>query len=732
MRLRNPKLSTTSPSMPARRLRLASTRPQVATPAVPHRDDAMRLAPEPMMVSDTRRHVVYVNPAFETLTGYSAEEVVGRACGFLQGPDTCPAVQRQMREAIAAGRPFKGELLNYRKDGTAFWNEVTVLPVFDAAGVLVQFVATQRDVSARHVAKDQLLLAARVFDEGSDGVMITDASQRIVKVNPAFTAISGYSEAEVIGHRPNILSSGRHDRSFYREMWRAIDASGYWQGEVWNRRKDGSVYPQHLALRRVVGSDGQATRFVASFSDLTERKAAEERIWRLANYDPLTGLPNRAFLREQAAQALEQSRHGGEPSAFLSLDLDHFKNVNDSLGHAVGDQLLVEVARRFRSALREQDILGRVGGDEFVILLPGASARDAAQVARRLLELASRPFQVELHELMITPSVGIAMFPFDGADFDALATRADVAMYRAKEMGRGTSCFFTAEMQAQCTRALMLDNLLRRAIERDELSLQFQPQCSLKDGGLVGVEALLRWNSGELGPVPPAEFIPIAENSGLIIPIGDWALRTALVQMRRWLDEGIAPPRVAVNLSVVQFRQPGFPDHVRRLLDEHGVPPSRLELELTESVASDDPAGAMAVMDALHAHGIGLSIDDFGTGYSSLSYLKRFKVGKLKIDRSFVASVTDSAADQAIVSAIIQLAKGLGMVTIAEGVETPAQLEALRQRGCDQVQGYWIARPFPAEDLPAYREAHAVSRSLLRPLTQGIYRRWARRRRSAG
>jgi len=731
MRLLDPKIPSTASPTQTSRLWLASTRPQVAEPAMPQRDEAMRLAPEPIMVSDTQRRVVYVNPAFEALTGYSANELVGRACGFLRGPDTCPEVQQEMREAIAAGRPFRGDLLNYRKDGTAFWNEVTVLPVFDAAGELVQFVATQHDVSARHIAKDELLLATRVFEEGGEAMMITDANQRIVKVNAAFTASSGYPEADLLGQSPGILGSDRHDPSFYLEMWREAGASGYWQGEVWSRRKNGSVHPQYLVLRRVVGGKGQTTHFVASFSDLTERKAAEERIWRLANYDSLTELPNRAFLRERAARLLEQAGQDGQPLAFLFLDLDHFKKVNDSLGHAVGDRLLVELANRLCSELREQDILGRVGGDEFVLLLPGASATEAAQVVRRLQELVSRPFVVGSQELMITSSAGIAMFPFDGADFDTLASRAEVAMYRTKELGRDAFCFFTAEMQAQCTRALLLDNLLRRAIERGEFSLQFQPQCSLKDGTLTGVEALLRWNSGELGPVSPVEFIPIAESSGLIVPIGDWVLRTALEQMRQWIDQDIAPPQVAVNLSVVQFRQPGFPDHVRRLLDEAGVSPCRLELELTESVASDDPTGAMAVMDALHAHGIGLSIDDFGTGYSSLSYLKRFKVSKLKIDRSFVSNVTDSAADQAIVSTIIRLANGLGMVTIAEGVETPAQLEALRQRGCDQVQGYWIARPFPPEDLPVYREAHAGSQSLLQPRRQSIHSRWTRRRRSA-
>jgi len=668
-----------------------------------------------MLVADSRRRVTYVNPAFEELTGFSVREMVGQSCAILQGDDTSPEALQALRTALDAGRPFSGELLNYRKDGTPFWNALTVLPVFDAVGTLVQFVGTQRDVTARREADEQLLLASRVFDSGSEGFIIADADRRIIKVNQAFTEISGYSEPEALGHNPSMLSSGRHDAAFYRAMWEQVETHGSWQGEIWNRRKDGTVYPQWMLLRRTPAGSGKPVQYLASFSDISERKAAEENIWRLARYDPLTGLPNRAFLQERAARALERSRLGGEAMAVVFIDLDHFKNVNDSLGHRIGDRLLVEVATRFESALRENDTLARIGGDEFVMLLPATDARAAAQVVRRLVDLAERPFNVDSHELIITPSAGIAMYPFDGQDFDALATCADVAMYRAKDMGRNTFCFFTAQMQAQYARTLLLDNLLRRAIERDELSLEFQPQCSLRDGGIVGLEALLRWKSPELGQVPPSEFIPVAENSGLIIPIGEWVLRTALARMRDWLDLGIAPPVVAVNLSTVQFRQPGFPDQVRSILAECGVEPCRLELELTESVACEDPVGAMAVMDALHAHRIRLSLDDFGTGYSSLSYLKRFKVGKLKIDRSFVASVTDSAADQAIVGAIIRLANGLGMATIAEGVETPAQMDALRLRGCDQVQGYWLTRPFPPADYPAYLEAHHASRALLSP-----------------
>ena len=715
MSLRDPENTPRAGPTSFRRLRLAATQLHADAVHLPRRDDALQVVPEAILVTDSRRRTIYVNPAFEALTGYGAADMVGQTCAILQGEGTSAETLQVLGAALDAGRPFKGELLNYRKDGTSFWNELTVVPVFDALGALVQFVGTQRDVTALREANDRLLLASRVFEDGSEGFMIADAERRIIKVNPAFTAITGYSEDEVIGRNPNILSSGRHDPAFYRAMWQAVDEDGQWQGELWNQRKDGTVYPQQMLLRRVVeGSDGAAS-YVASFSDITDRKAAEDSIWRLSRYDPLTGLPNRAYLQERAAYALDRSRKSGEPLAVVFIDLDQFKNVNDSLGHRIGDRLLVKVAERFESTLRENDTLARIGGDEFVMLLPGTDARAASRVVRRLVELSEQPLRVDAHELTITPSAGIAMYPFDGHDFDSLATCADAAMYRAKDIGRSTFCFFTPEMQALSARALVLDNLLRRAIERGELSLEYQPQCALHDGGIVGLEALLRWRNPELGQVSPGEFIPVAEGSGLIIPIGEWVLRTALAQMRAWLDAGIAPPVVAVNLSIVQFRQPGFPDHVRRMLDECGVAPDRLELELTESVASDDPAGAMAVMEALHAHGIRLSLDDFGTGYSSLSYLKRFKVGKLKIDRSFVANVTDSAADQAIVSAIIRLANGLGMATLAEGVETPAQLDALRFRGCDQVQGYWLTRPFPPAEFPAYLEAHHASRPLLGP-----------------
>lgn len=456
--------------------------------------------------------------------------------------------------------------------------------------------------------------------------------------------------------------------------------------------------------RKANGPDGEP-RFVALSRDITQNKQAEERIQLLAHFDPLTGLPNRAMLTDRCQQALATAHRNKEPLALLFLDLDHFKNINDSLGHSVGDQLLVAFASRLQSEVRRQDTVSRLGGDEFVLILPNTDATGAAHMAEKILQSSLQPLQLQAHELTVTPSVGIAMFPGDGANFDALSRSADAAMYRAKQDGRNGYRFFTPEMQSQSERTLAIENALRKALERQQFSLHYQPQVSLVRGEVSGAEALLRWTHPELGVVSPAEFIPVAEGCGLILPIGEWVLHTAARQWADWMAAGMRPLTLSVNLSSVQFRHADLPEMVSAALKDTGLPPHLLELELTEGAAMADPDAAVAMMNELHARGVLMSIDDFGTGYSSLSYLKKFKVSKIKIDQTFVRDITVDPDDKAIVGTIIHMADSLGMGTIAEGVETRAQLDFLRDQGCGQVQGYLFSRPLPPESFQAFLKA---------------------------
>jgi diguanylate cyclase (GGDEF)-like protein/PAS domain S-box-containing protein len=551
-----------------------------------------------------------------------------------------------------------------------------------------EILATQR----------QLELTAKVFEQSNEGIMITDAQRNIMQVNRAFTQITGYRQDEVLGKLPRLAGPGRMDDAFFLDMVETLRNQSHWEGETRNRRKDGTAYPQWLSITRVTDAQEQVTHYIAIIRDITQAKEAQDRIRQLAHYDPLTGLPNRTLLADRSDHAISIAQRSGASLALIFLDLDHFKNVNDSLGHRVGDELLKALAQRLRSVVREQDTISRLGGDEFILVLPSTDADGAAHVAGKLLEIAAQPYTLERHELTITPSIGIALFPADGADFDTLSKCADAAMYRAKQDGRNTYRFFTPEMQARSDRTLQVENALRRALERNQFELHYQPQIALDSGQVVGAEALLRWRHPDLGMVSPGEFIPIAENNGLILPIGEWVLRTATAQLKAWMNEGLTAMTVAVNLSAVQFRHAQLPELVTRILDEAQLPAAYLELELTEGAAMDDPRAAIAMMDNLHERGIRMSIDDFGTGYSSLSYLKRFQIYKLKIDQTFVRDITVDPEDKAIVSAIISMAGALGMLTIAEGVETEGQLAFLREQGCREGQGYLFSKPLPAAE----------------------------------
>lgn len=559
-----------------------------------------------------------------------------------------------------------------------------------------------QDITERKLAAAQLEIAGKVFEQSAEGFMITDADRQIIMVNQTFMNITGYGEAEVIGQDPRILASGRHAKDYFNAMWERINSHGSWQGEIWNRRKDGSFFPAWLSVSKVVDADGVTTNYIGIFNDITQHKEAEEYIQRLAHFDPLTNLPNRMLFAEHTKQAISMAERNGQSLALLFLDLDRFKNINDSLGHSVGDQLLIEVAKRLKDSLRGEDMVSRLGGDEFILLLVNTDANGAAHVARKLLEVVARPYAIDPYELIITPSIGISIFPEDGKDLETLSKAADTAMYRAKANFRNNFCFYTPEMQMRSTRTLQLENALRRAVETDQLFLHYQPQVALHDGHIVGAEALIRWRHPEFGMVSPLEFIPVAEDSGQILVIGEWVLRMAIRQMKKWMDQGLPLMTIAVNISPVQFRHSQLPELVSQILEEEGLPPGSLDLELTESASMDDPVAAISMMDELHRRGIRMSIDDFGTGYSSLGHLKRFQLHKIKIDRSFVNDIALDPDDEAIVSAIISMAKNLGLQTIAEGVESVEQLAFLREKGCDEVQGYYFSKPLSPEEFEAF------------------------------
>ncbi len=552
-------------------------------------------------------------------------------------------------------------------------------------------------------SEEQLRLWPKVFDASREGIVITDGGERILFANRAVTEITGYATEEIIGRTPRMFSSGRHDEEFYRQMWAAIETDGHWEGEIWDRRKDGAIHPKWLAISSVRSPDGPVTHFIASFADITERKASEEHIRYLAYHDPLTDLPNQRLLRDRFEHEIAHARRAGSSVALLFLDLDRFKNINDSLGHPIGNRLLKAVAERLKTCLRQTDIISRQGGDEFVIVLSDRySVDNLTLILNKLLERLNEPFEIGGDILNASASIGISVFPVDGDDFDTLLQKADTAMYQAKAGGRSTYCYFDAHMNASAQERLKLETSLRGALQRGELALHYQPQVILRNGRIVGVEALLRWNNPELGgAVGPNRFIPVAEDSGLIVPIGEWALREACRQAKAWHAAGWPELTMAVNLSAVQFRRGDLFAALSQTLAETGISAGCIELELTESIMIQDADDTLAKVHTLKELGVQLSIDDFGTGYSSLSYLKRFAVDRLKIDQSFVRGLPENRDDSAIVRAVIQMAKSLRIEVIAEGVETEEQARFLLQAGCDKAQGYLFGRPHP-NPLPAY------------------------------
>ncbi|KAB0624145.1 bifunctional diguanylate cyclase/phosphodiesterase [Castellaniella defragrans] len=644
--------------------------------------------PDLVVEMDARGRYLAVHAAQALEMSRRGSSLKGRLVEDILPPQAAGTVLAALAEAGRQG-VSRGRTVSLRLGRDLRWFELSVARKPARPGGIDRYVVIARDVTQRHENEQMLRKFSLAVAQSPVSIMILDTDYRIEYVNEAYSRLSGYTGQELLGRSPTELWSPRMAESVQPAIRARIARGEPWKGELVSLDKAGREFTESVLIYPVRNADGKVTNYLSLKENITEKKQAAARIQQLSHYDQLTGLPNRMLLHEHFQYASQQFR----ALAVLWIDLDRFKDINDSLGHRAGDALLQEMAHRLRTALRAQDILSRLSGDDFLAILPGAGQQEAARGAQALLDAVALPLRLDGQETFVTASVGIALYPSDADQLDILLKHAETAMYRVKSDGRNGSCFFTPEMQARSARLIALGHALKQAQQRGELRLVYQPQLRLSEHRIFGAEALLRWDSPQWGAVSPAEFIPIAESSGLILSIGDWVLRTALRQVRHWLDRGLPDLVVAVNLSAVQFDQPDLPDRISRMLDEAGVPPHCLELELTEAAAMKTPETAAQKIQDLHQRGIRLAIDDFGTGYSSLSYLKRFKIHKLKIDQSFVRDIDSDVDDQAIASAIIQMARSLSMSTIAEGVETAEQLAFLRASGCDDIQGYHFSRP---------------------------------------
>jgi len=674
--------------------------------AVKHLDlqaAALKAAANAIVITDLHGTIVWANHAFTTMTGYSQEEALGKNPRMLKSGEQPESYYAELWSTISSGKLWKGEIVNRRKDGTTYTEEMTITPVAQRFGDTTDtyFIAIKQDITERKQAEQALRTSEKryrlLFERNMAGVFRTTLEGRFLECNHAGARMLGYDSPEEIMALP--VTSLYHTTSGREALLTRLKfEKSLTNYEMKFQRKNGD-FAWAIGNISVVNDDSGACGIIEStLVDITDRKAAEKRVQFLAYYDALTGLPNRTLLQDRLAKALAGARRRKDKVALLFLDLDKFKDINDSFGHSVGDLVLKQVAERLMKWAREQDTVARVGGDEFLIVLTGVKdIPDVAVATKRLMDTLTAEFVVQGHSLGIRCSLGISVFPDHGADCETLIKDADAAMYCAKESGRNDFRFFTKEMNAQVVERLTLESSLRLALDREELFLVYQPQIEIATGRVIGLEALLRWQHPELGLVPPDKFIQIAENSGLIMPIGEWVLRTACCQARKWQDEGLLAVPVAVNVSAVQFRQASFCELIGRVLWETGLAPQYLELELTESLLLSNADTMSSVLQDLRAMGLKLAIDDFGTGYSSLSYLKHFPVSKLKIDRSFIRDVAVNLDDAAITTAIISMAKSLSLKVIAEGVEDEAQMTFLRAHQCDEIQGYYFSKPLAVD-----------------------------------
>ena len=637
------------------------------------------------------------------------DELIGKTIHEVLPADAATVIDGALKEADAKGYS-RGEQFELDVPLGKRWFELSVSKKSAHNDENKRFIVLSRDITERKLSEIELKIAASAF-EAQEGIIVTDAQTNILRVNNAFTEITGYSAEESIGKTPGFLSSGKQDKKFYAAMWAAIQQKGAWEGEIWNRRKSGEIYPERLVITAIKDKRGNITNYVASLADITESKAASDEIRNLAFYDPLTQLPNRRLLLDRLEQALASSSHNGQIGALLFLDIDHFKVLNDTLGHNTGDLLLKIIATRLKSCIREADTVARIGGDEFVILIEDlgtdklAAATYTELLAEKILNLIAQPYKLDAYDHSGSASIGATLFSDHEADIEDLLKQADIAMYQAKDSGRNTIRFFDMQMQESVTARVNLERELRYAIDNSQFELYYQIQTNNMKAP-IGAEALIRWIHPELGTISPAKFIPLAEDTGLILPIGQWVLETACAQLKKWQSKSLTRElSISINVSAKQFNHANFITQVKETVTRHAIDPAFLSLELTESMLLESVEQMIDKMLELRKIGVRFELDDFGTGYSSLQYLKQLPLNQLKIDQSFIRDITIDNNDKTLVHTIIAMAHHLDLKVIAEGVEDEEQRQFLMDHGCDHFQGYLFGKPMPIDMLEKYIES---------------------------
>jgi len=649
---------------------------------------------------DDQNICLAINDVMAQYYGKDAKDLVGKHAREILGEQRY-AAYLQYEEAIFANKQVLSfdRWIDFSAAGRCYMH-CTLTPYVNEQGKVSGIVVRLKNITVSAEQEAKLKLSAKVFESTSEGIIITDTDGTIIAVNDAFCTITGYNEDEVVGNNPRLLSSGRQDEAFYQKMWQAVEKTGHWSGEIWNRRKDGEIFPEILTISSIVDDSGVTTNYVAVFSDITAMNDIVKQLDYQAHHHTVTDLPNRRLLHARLKHSLQLAAREKHQGAVLYLDLDNFKHINDSLGHDIGDSVLLEAAERLQQHSRQVDTVAHIGGDEFVVVLDHLrSVNDATECAKNLLERLQQPIYVDQHEFFITASVGIAIFPDDGDRVEELIKNADAAMYQAKEGGKNNYHLYSQDLTEVAWERVLLDSALRRALQNDEFVLYYQPQICLRTGDIVGCEALVRWQQPDYGLVPPDKFIPLCEENGLIVPLGEWVMHRACEQWLSWQEQGFTISRVGINISGRQIQQKDLVEMIQRVLRETGCPVTALDLEITETFLMRHPEQAIKILQQISDLGVALSIDDFGTGQSSLNYLKRFPVNRLKIDRSFVNDIQPGSEDCAIVKAIIAMGHGLDLSVIAEGIETEIQQQFLSDLNCDEAQGYLISRPMPAAEM---------------------------------